>query len=142
MWPHKGGMALSVLIGVTLEEFGMLLPRLVYVLQASSGMSTPVLYVPTAGPGTSTLSLVNVLSPPLGTVSSVSYVPVEKYTATLPTNVNALVAKLSTDSSASLTAPLVSSTTKPLKDAPAPADNSGTETSVSFASVDKSGTLL
>ena len=109
------------------------------VPQASSGMNMLVLSVPMAGPGILTLSLVSVQLPQLGTVSLVSYVPVVEYTATSPTNANAPAAKPSMDSSALSTVPLASSITKPLGDVPAPADNSGMETSVSSVTVDKLG---
>lgn len=141
MLPPKGGMALSVLTDVTAAEFGMSVPRLVSVLQASSGMSMLVLFVQMVEPGTLTVSLASVQLPPRGTVSLVLSALEVEFTAMSLINVNAQVVKPSTDSSVQSTVPLVNSTTKRSRGAHARQVNSGMETFVYSASVDKPGIL-
>lgn len=142
MLPPKDGTELNVLTDVIAEKFGTPLRKLASALPVNSGINTPVSSVPMAELGTLIANPANAQLHPLGTVLPVLYVLAVESTAMSPINANAQAAKTSTDSSAPSTAQSVNSTTKLSKDALAHQANSGTETFVSFASVDKLGTLL
>ncbi len=110
--PLKNGTALNVLIGVILEESGMLLHKLVYAHQVNSGMVMLVLFAQVAKLGMPTLKAVNAQSHQPGMESHVLFVLEVESTTTLPLNVNAQLANHTMDMFALLTAQQVNSTTK------------------------------
>ena len=137
---HKDGTGLNVLIDATAEKSGTSPHKHVSAQAVNSGTDMHASSVQTEEPGTSTPNHANAQSHPHGTESPVSLVLEEESTTILATNASAQAVKLTTVTSAPSTARLVNSTTKMSRNVSVQEDNTGMETSVFTAMVDKPGT--
>ena len=137
---HKNGTELNVSIDVIPAKFGTPLQVLAFAQLVNSGTDMHASSVQTEEPGTSTPNHANAQSHPHGTESPVSLVLEEESTTILATNASAQAVKLTTVTSAPSTARLVNSTTKMSRNVSVQEDNTGMETSVFTAMVDKPGT--
>ena len=128
-----------MLTDVIVERSGTPLLKPVFAPPVNSGTDTLVLSVQTAELGMLILNLANAQFHQPGTVLPASSVLEVKFTATSPINANAQVVKPTTDMFVPSIAQQVNSTIKPSRNVPAQQANTGMETFVFTASVDKFG---
>lgn len=140
--PLKDGTELNVLTDVIQAKSGTSPHKAVSAQVVNSGTDMLVLCAPTVELGTSTLNPANAQFHQPGTELLVLFVLEEEFITMLLLNVNVQADKPTMDLFALLTAQLDKSLTKPLKDALALQDKTGTEIFVFFVMVVKLGIQL
>ncbi len=138
---HKDGTELNVLIDAILVEFGTPAHQLVFVQQVNSGTDMLASSVQMEEHGMLILKPVNAQSQLHGTELLVLLVLEEEFIIMSPINANAQVDKLTMDMFVLLTAQLVNSIMKQLKDVFAQVDKIGMVIFVFIAMVVKPGIL-